>query len=100
MTDKPSESPETKETPEHSTPEKTAPLGPKGRAAMQDSRSVDDLYIRDQEQYLDKLFKYKLDMQKINNQQAVNDTDEEIKIVNERIMQTLQKKYNAQSDKE
>lgn len=54
MTDKPSESPETKETPEHSTPEKTAPLGPKGRAAMQDSRSVDDLYIRDQEQYLDK----------------------------------------------
>lgn len=95
MSDISSESPEISEP---SALKDDSQLGPQGRASMQgDEKSAPSdtqVYIDDLQKHQEDLYKHRERMLEIGNLEALNETDQDIKKINQILYEQVQKKNN------
>ena len=79
----------TSEKPESFKPDESKPLSSKGIDAVRgEEQTIQDDYTN----YLEQLFKFRAEMQKKGNLQAVEETNDEIEKINGLLLKTVQKK--------
>jgi len=85
------------EKPDCAQTDSTRPLSPKGREAMQGELQA---YQDDLEKHEEQLFKHKARMQENRNQQAVDETEAEIRKTDNLLFETVQKKHGIKPDQD